>query len=267
MTPWLDILICTLGAKGIERIAAHAHPEYPGVRYVVSVQSMPDGYQLPQRLRKSDFKVIKCPGKGLSRNRNNALRNAEAEISMIADDDLDFVPEYFDNILNAFESHPQADAIFHTYESADYPKVFPAETFDFSQKIPKGYFVTSFEITFRTQKIKGRFQFDENFGIGAKYPSGEEDIFVNKLRRNGMRIVFVPTPIARHDGSTTSDRVRFSPSYIRTKGAVMRRIYPFTWFGRMLTHAMRHSKDAVGTSFIPTLKYVKYWLEGSFGKS
>lgn len=266
-TPKLDILISTYGEEGLARIADHKHPRMEGVRYIVAAQGLPEKYLLPERLRESDFKVVESPGKGLSRNRNFSLSLAEAPLAMIADDDLDFEPRYFNAIFKAYNDNPAADAIFFTYESADYPKNYPSHSYDFSDGIPKGYFVTSFEITFRTQRIKGNYRFDEKFGIGSRFPSGEEDLFVDSLRRGGLTLRFESAPIARHDGSTTSDRVMNSPSFIRTRGAVIRRIHPKTWILRMFPHALRHVKaNSSACSVRGFLSYLKYWLEGGFDK-
>lgn len=261
--PELDILISTYGPEGIDRIASHDHPKVRGVRYIVSAQQLPDGYALPDRLREPDFYVVRSDSKGLSHNRNLSLALAQAPIAMIADDDLDFTPEYFRNILTAYKEHPEADAILFTYESAEHPKTYPHHPFNLAGKVPHGYFVTSFEITFRTGKVKDRFRFDEDFGIGAKFPCGEEDLFVNDLVKAGLRVIFIPRPIARHDGSTTGERDYLTPGFIRTKGATMRRLHPKTWHLRLATHAFRHARNSASRRAIPVWAYIRLWLEGN----
>lgn len=263
--PVLDILISTYGEEGINRIAQHAHPHFPGVRYVVSAQQLPDNFQLPLRLREADFLVARSDSKGLSRNRNLSLALADAPLAMIADDDLDFTPQYFETIIKAYHANPKADAILFTYESAGHPKSYPDHSFNLARKVPRGYFVTSFEITFRTRKIKDNHRFDEDFGIGAKFPCGEEELFVNDLVNSGLTVLFIPRPIARHDGSTTGERDCLTPGFIRTKGATMRRLFPYSWPLRLITHTIRHSLNPEARRLVSPIDYIRHWLAGNAG--
>ena len=71
----LDVLICTYGLDGIERVAQMKLPQADGVAYVVSWQLTDDEFDadVPQALERQDLKVYKMNGRGLSRNRNNSL--------------------------------------------------------------------------------------------------------------------------------------------------------------------------------------------------
>ena len=72
--PDLEVLICTIGAEGIRRVAASQRPEIPGVLYLVYWQ-LPDGdLPVPDELRnRHDTIVIKSASRGISVNRNRAL--------------------------------------------------------------------------------------------------------------------------------------------------------------------------------------------------
>ena len=86
--PTLDILICTID-DGILKVPAMLLPERADVRYIVSVQ-----HTIPQSLinvpaplvYRQDVTIGFLEGKGLSRNRNNALRMSDADICLVADD-------------------------------------------------------------------------------------------------------------------------------------------------------------------------------------
>ena len=74
----LQVLICTLGEAGIQRVAKGEHPHVPGVEYLVSWQ-LPDGdVAIPDELSRPDFKIIKNTTRGLSRNRNLSIAAATA---------------------------------------------------------------------------------------------------------------------------------------------------------------------------------------------
>lgn len=49
--------------------------------------------------------------RGLSKSRNTALKHATGDICVLADDDLEYVENYRDLIIEQFKLHPQADII------------------------------------------------------------------------------------------------------------------------------------------------------------
>lgn len=255
----LQALICTLGEAGIQRVAKGEHPRVPGVEYLVSWQ-LPDGdISIPDELLRSDFKIIKNATRGLSRNRNLSIAEATAPYCLISDDDLDYSADSLEKVIDIFDKNPGLDIATFKYSGAD-SKQYPDHSFNLV-KPPKGYYVTSFEIGFRQESIlRSGIKFNENFGIGAKFPAGEEDIWIHDLLKRKLKGEFFPITIAHHPGETTGTRRALDPDIIRTKGAVFAHIHPLTWPLRMLTHAWRNHKSK---SKMPTHKYLKFWLEGA----
>ena len=49
--------------------------------------------------------------RGLTKSRNMAIRNSDADICLLSDDDEVFAPGYVKKIVEAYESLPQADVI------------------------------------------------------------------------------------------------------------------------------------------------------------
>ncbi len=258
--PFLSVLICTYGEDGIRRVAEAGYPVVEGVEYCVSWQLPEDDPVIPEELDRPDVRIEVSRTRGLSLNRNLSLLMARGRLSLISDDDVRYVPEYFANIRKAFESNPEADIITFSYESAHYPKSFPDHSFD-HRDAPKGYFVTSFEIAFRTDRVAGHIFFDERFGIGALWPSDEESLFLDSARKHGLKLIFVPLDAARHDGSTTSDREGKKPLFIETKGAAFRLLFPYTWPLRMLTHLL-HRPGGMSVS-----QFIGSWMKGACGIS
>ena len=257
----LQVLICTLGEAGIKRIIEAHHPNIPEVEYLVSWQ-LPDGdMEIPEELKqRKDFKVFKNNTRGLSKNRNIALSLATAPYCLISDDDLDYSEDGLLQIIQKFEDDPELDIATFKYSGNDC-KFYPDFSFDL-RKPPKGYFVTSFEIAFRRNKIiKSQIKFNENFGIGAKFPAGEEDLFIYNLLKKRLKGYFFPIIIAHHEGLTTGLRLDGDPSLIITKGAVFIHTHKWTWPLRMIVHAYRQRKHS-GNS-LSILKYCKYWLKGA----
>lgn len=253
----LDVMICTLGHDGIRRVAAGSHPRMEGVRYIVAWQ-LPDGdEETPEELRRDDFVVAKTPTRGLSRNRNVALAHATAPLLLISDDDVCYTEEGLGRVIDAFDDNPDCDILTFRYVSAKAPKYYPDGSCDLSHPA-KGYYPTSFEIAMRRGSLPEGLRFDENFGIGATFPSGEEDLFLHDALSRGLRGRFMPVDICRHDGDTTADRMRRSPSLIEAKGAIVPLLYPGSWPLRMLLLAMRSARSGD----MPLITYMKAWLRG-----
>lgn len=252
----LQVLICTYGAEGIQRIADASHPRVEGVEYLVAWQNS-QGIAVPEVLRRDDFLILRTATKGLSKNRNFALSHASAPIAVIADDDLTYTADTLKRAIAAFENHPEADIITFRYDCDEFPPSYPAPEFSLNRP-PKGYHPVSFEIGFRTSKVAGHYRFNESFGIGALFPSGEEDLFLHDLIAGGLKGIHVNHVLARHHGPTTADRANNSRAFTVTKGAVFSRLFPLTWWMRMLTHAYRHT----GGNVAKMKCYCRKWLAG-----
>lgn len=256
----LQVMICTYGEEGINRIARCEHPQVKGMEYLVSWQKS-DGLPVPAALIRDDFKIIRTDTVGLSRNRNNALAHATADILLISDDDVDYYEDGLKAIIKAFSDNPEMDIATFCYESKTSKKSYPLKSINLKNP-PKGYFISSIEIAFRRGPIQNKIWFNENFGVGALFPSGEEDIFLRDCMNLQLNGLYFPITIARHDGSTTSERNLMEASRPQTKGAVFLHTHPASWPLRMLIHALREiplwKKGLVPNPF----SYCYNWLKG-----
>lgn len=257
----LQVMISTFGKNGIERVAAANHPHTDGVEYLVSWQT--DGEtEIPQALIRNDFKIVRSFTKGLSVNRNIAISNATAPILLVSDDDVAYSKEGLRAIIDGFDAHKDADIITFRYASSGRNKYYPSDSVSLSTP-PKGYFVSSIEIAFRKDAVKGKIRFNENFGIGAMFPSGEEDIFIRDCLEAGLKGIFLPATIARHDDATTSGRNMMLPSRPLTKGAVFLRLHPHSWPLRMVAHALREIPLWRKGLTPSPMSYCKNWIKGA----
>lgn len=254
----LQVLICTYGVEGINRVATTRHPLLEGVQYVVSWQLPGSDCDIPDELKRDDFIIVKNGTKGLSRNRNIAVEAASAPVCLIADDDLDYFDDGLRYVMEVFDRNPDMDIATFQYEGADC-KYYPAHEADLRNP-PKNYYVSSVEIAFRLDPVKkSGVRFDERFGVGSKFVAGEEDLWLHGLLDRGLKGRYYPVKIAVHKGETTGVRLGATREYIESKGAVFRYIYPVTWPFRMIMHAMRSRKTGWK---LGKLTYCKEWLRG-----
>ena len=203
----LEVEICTYGLDGLQRAAQMTLPAVAGVRYRICMQN-PDGaaVELPETLRRPDVDFFQHPTRGLSLNRNAALDRAEADIILIADDDLHYTAEGLQAIIDTFAADPSLDFATFQYSGPD-NRSYPAEPFVHTFGSRRGYSVASVEIAIRRSSLPATIRFSPYAGIGADvYGSGEEFLFVQRLIISGLRGKFLPVTICHHPTISTGVR-------------------------------------------------------------
>lgn len=164
-------------------------------------------------------KWINTLERGLSKSRNMAIRNSEADICMICDDDVIYIDDYIEKVNAQFERYPDADIITFQVEGID--KKYK----DYHNKERKINYLTSMkvssvEIAFKRNSIvQYNINFNENFGAGAMYQMGEENIFITQCLRMGLKAIYVPIKIADlYLGNSTWFK-GYNKDYFISKGA------------------------------------------------
>lgn len=194
----LQILIATLD-EGIKSVPAMLLPRREGIGYLVSWQHS-DGKKiaLPDELKRSDVKICDLAGRGLSRNRNNCIENATADVCLIADDDCRYTHEQLQSVIDTFAQHTEIDIATFRYSGEGDNKFYPPESADLTY-FPKGYYVSSIEVAFRRKSVQGKVWFNENFGLGTEpFHCGEENLFIQDALALGLKCQFFPITIV-HD--------------------------------------------------------------------
>jgi len=204
--------------------------------------------------------------RGLSKSRNRAIENTRAKIALIADDDVKFVPDFDKKIISAFTRYPDADIItfrVRTPEGLPYKKSYLEHSFTHSRT--SIYKTSSVEIALRPDKIKLKgVRFDESFGLGAKYSSGEEVIFLNDCINSGLSLRYVPEEIVIHPLESSGKIL--DENYFKSKGAIVRRLYGSSpglliGLGFLLKQLIKSGKTI---SFVAALRAI---LKGFFAKN
>lgn len=193
----LGVLIATLNEK-IERVARSLLPQVSECRVLISHQVV-DGFAYDQQASfvNQNVSYSQLATKGLSKNRNNCLAHTTQDINVFADDDVEYVPDFDKTILREYASHNDADVITFHVERGHHKEKERRGHFQHTNKtIHK---VPSIGITFRKESLdESGVVFDERFGIGGKYKSGEQVVFLHDCLQAGLKVIHVDTPIVRH---------------------------------------------------------------------
>ncbi|MDX1586416.1 MAG: glycosyltransferase [Balneolaceae bacterium] len=167
--------------------------------------------------------------KGISKSRNRAIERATAELCLISDDDIIFKENADQKIIQAFEDNPLADIITFQVETPDGKpyKEYPRKRHWHDMQSLMN--VSSVEIAFRRGKIlQTDLFFDEDFGLGSTFPTGEEYIFLTDALKKGLNILYLPIPIVVHPKKDWVSVISDKRLY-KAKGAMFYRV--FGWLG------------------------------------
>jgi hypothetical protein len=196
------ILICTID-EGIEKVEAVLLKEQPGVQYLVSQQYTDKKFlPIPVSLQlRPDVSISQIEGKGLSKNRNNALSLATADLAMIADDDVSYLPGAFDLVRETFTKDPSLDVACFKIKTgegeAEYKK-YPKKPGRIRSLFHHHF--SSVEVAFRVGPVKARgIMFDERFGLGSeRIVWAEENVFIEDCLKAGLNVQFFPFYLVSH---------------------------------------------------------------------
>ncbi len=255
----VNILICTID-KRIVRVADNLPRRREGVSYIVAYQYTDDSCLklIPEGLAaRGDVRIAKHRGKGLSSNRNYALRLAEADVVVFADDDARFSDEGLGVIQRTFEENPDLDVAF--FRASTYTgrplKDYPDEACDYS-RLPADMQISALEKACRRASIQGRLKYDERFGLGAeKLSCGEEQIWLTDAQRMGLKMKYFPFSIVNTSKMLKHLMICADTSVQRAFGAICRYRYGRRAWWMCLKYAFRVSGRG-GARFFPMLRYM-----------
>ncbi len=255
----MQVMICTLGPEGMARIDSAHCPRVEGVEYVVCWQTSDPVPAIPESLRtRPDFRILTHDSRGVSRNRNFALRHATAPLMMMGDDDMAFSASGLGQLMDVMESHPDIDIAATRYLCrGEYVKPYPPDITP-AGKAPKGWYISAVELAMRPDRVRASgVWFNENISLGTPVlRCGEEEVFLTDALRHSLNVAIVPVEIGSHDSPGTGERDRFEPYCMMTQGACLQHRYPLSWLPRLGVRALRLR------GLYSPLKYVRHALRG-----
>lgn len=218
----LTVLVSTLN-EGIYNLEKTVSLKRPDLCYLIVHQTIKQ-IQTPEFLLREDIKVISSPTKGLSKSRNIAIKNCATEYALIADDDIEYIFEGIDEVINIIKSQKPDFATFKIKTPDFEPeyKKYCLESFRIGNK--KNHFYSSVEILLNVKSLKkNHIYFDERFGLGTPLKSGEEEILINDLVANKLMGQYYPIYIVKHPHESSGKQKRSHNFKIFMKGALAAR--------------------------------------------
>lgn len=225
----ISIVVPTLGTRldELERLLKSLSNQRVNLEIVIVSQG---NYEAIQRMVEGygDLSIhhVHNEEKGLSKARNTGLELCSGKIVTFSDDDcwykvssLERIVDYFNTKCNqeglSFQIYdPLTNLPYKEYSNREKEKITFKNIFNKS----------SIELFFRREFLKeNKILFDEEFGLGAKYFSGEENIFLSDIMKSGGTIAYIPEVVVYHQVPTSSSRLN-DRNFIG-KGPMLKRMH------------------------------------------
>ncbi|MCH5324567.1 MAG: glycosyltransferase [Eubacterium sp.] len=166
-------------------------------------------------------RMYSVTGRGLTKSRNLAIERSQAEICQLCDDDEEFLPDYEEKIISAYDSLPDADVI--AFKMSNRPPSFKDKVIRL--RFPLTAKVSSWQISFRRQSlVRTGVRFDPLMGAGSGNGAEEELKFLTDCRKAKLKIYYVPYEIASVAQSTSTWFAGFNEQFFRDRGNTTRYI-------------------------------------------
>ena len=206
-------------------------------------------------------KVISSSERGLSKNRNNELKEAWADICVIADDDMCFEPSYVDTLVDLYCKFENADLIIFNIGEQKPIRYITKKVKKLNTLSCLRY--SGARITFkRTSIIKKGILFDTRFGPGSEYLSGEDNLFLSQCIKSGLKAIAVPDQIAvLRDCRDSTWYSGMNDEYFHNRGAFFFTFSKFLYVMLIVRFAIKNRRAFKNE--ITVTKAIRLMLEGA----
>jgi glycosyltransferase involved in cell wall biosynthesis len=229
MKKMISVIVPTLGTKPeqLKRLFESLDKQtYQDFEVIIVSQDNHDYITLLLNDVKFKYNHITIDRKGLSLARNIGIKHANGTIMTFSDDDCWYNEDSFKLVSSYFERNKDTDvACFQIYDpiSESYYKQYDEDEQE-QVSLRKILKKSSIEIFITRERIPDKLiHFDEKFGLGAIYPSGEENIFLFDLAKNNNKISYHPEIVVNHEKPEMQTRLNLK-SFIG-KGPMFKRMY------------------------------------------
>jgi glycosyltransferase involved in cell wall biosynthesis len=240
--PKLEILIAAqdIGSEEqLPKVARQSISQGVSGLMINQTKTEPNWMSTSKKLR-----ILHFSESGISNSRNRALENAEGEILLITDEDVELMEGVQRPIEEAFEKNPEADIItFQTLNEKGLKRKNYSDD-PFWHDIRTAMKVSSIEIALkRTSIIQNAIDFDSRFGIGGRFPTGCENVFLSDALNKGLRILYCPVAIASHPDESSGRKLFQNESVIKAKGAMLYRIFDWKAYFAAILFALKKRRE------------------------
>lgn len=169
-------------------------------------------------------KLICTDERGLTKSRNMAIDESEADICLLCDDDETFIDGFEDKLIRAYEKLPAADIVIVRMKNV--PCGFGKKARELTKR--ELFSVSSWQISFRRKSVvEAGVRFDELMGAGTPNGAEEELKFLTDCKKAGLRIFYAPVTVASVAQQSSTWFKGYDERFFENRGATTRYILGF----------------------------------------
>ena len=173
-------------------------------------------------------KLISTADRGVGKNRNKALMNANGEYLLFADEDMIYENGYEQIVLDSFKKKKDADIIiFNLIYLNRFTKGRKQRKIFKRVRIWNSMRYGAARVAIRKGALeKSSLSFSTLYGGGAKYSSGEDSLFIREAIRKGLKIYYCPSVIAKVKQETSTWFQGYTDKFFVDKGILLANAFP-----------------------------------------
>jgi len=162
--------------------------------------------------------------KGLSSNRNLCIENCKTKWIWFQDDDIELNVDIVNKLIKSREFNSHDLLLVRVGSLENRSEYYKKYNFSRVGKYFLPFKVSSIEIMVNCDFIKKyKIRFDENLGLGTSLPSGEENLFVNKILQCNAKYKTLNS-VACYHTTLEDNRQSKGKQYHMSKGYVLSQI-------------------------------------------
>lgn len=179
----------------------------------------------PEITLREDVTYIQLNYPGLCKSRNIGLSNVMTKYAYIMDDDVELDLDKVIELVQKMESDSVDVATCQfKYLDGTFPKKYSVKFFE--HDMLSSAKVSSIEICVNIESIRAhKIRFDERFGLGTDWPSGEEYIFLTDCLKAGLKVKYYPIVTGIHPNETSGQDFYTSSSKAVAKREMFKRVF------------------------------------------
>ena len=203
-----------------------------------------------------NFNIYSYDEIGLSNSRNRGLEKVSEDIILLCDDDVVYNKDYESLIIDEFKKYPKADIIIFNITSPNRKIRRINKNMRLHKYNRRGY--SSQRIAFRRESIiNNKLVFNQLFGSGALYSSGEDTLFITDALNNHLKVYLSCKYIGTVNHSKSSWFNGYNEKYFFDKGALYTAINERFRKLLFLQYLIRHKEVLKDIKFFEAYKIMK----------
>lgn len=163
--------------------------------------------------------------RGVGKSRNLAIDNALGDILLFSDEDIRYRDGYAGDVLDEFNSHPEADVLLFNVEVCPQRRTYWNEGYKRVRWYNCGRY-PAYSIALRREALqKSGIRYSELFGGGAKYSNGEDSLFLKQCADKGLKMYSTEVVIGREEPRESTWFHGFTEKFFFDRGVLFAFLY------------------------------------------